>query len=238
MNYESIDEITSDPTQIQNEVIRRFGVLPHFFQLGSEAPEITENLWGFARFAYLDNPLPPLLKERLFVYLSRFCKVQYCLARHVGFLIGLGKPSGSSRCEPETISQVIQLLERDVPSGQALQPFLDELQNTPSALFPLPKSGSRAEEMMFACASHVFLQTPQASSSLEALRAAMDGAQFQHLLVFLAFVRTAHFWSEVHPELEIEEDLKALLEVHGTLAECIQREPHPIAEKPIGTCGE
>jgi len=238
MNYESIEEITSDPTQIQNEVKRRFGVLPHFFQLGPEAPEITANLWGFAKFGYLDNPLPALLKERLFVFLSRFCKVQYCLARHVGFLIGLGKPSGSSRCEPETISQVIQLLERDVPSGQALQPFLDELRNTPSALFPLPKSGSSAEEMMFACASHVFLQTPQASASLQALRAAMDAAQFQHLLVFLAFVRTAHFWSEVHPELEIEEYLKALLEVHGKLSECIQREPPSLTENRMGTCGK
>ena len=238
MSYEPIDEIINDPTRIQNEVKRRFGVLPHFFRLGPEAPEITENLWGFAKFGYLDNPLPPLLKERLFVYLSRFCRVQYCLARHVGFLIGLGRPSGSIRCEPETIDQVIHLLELDLPSGQALQPFLDELRNTPNALFPLPKSGSTAEEMLFACAAHVFLQTPQASPSLQALSAAMDRAEFQHLLVFLAFVRTAHFWSEVHPELEIEEDLKALLKVHGKLAECIQREPLSVAAEPMGICGK
>jgi hypothetical protein len=24
------------------------------------------------------------------VYLSRFCEVRYCIARHVGFLVGLG----------------------------------------------------------------------------------------------------------------------------------------------------
>jgi hypothetical protein len=36
----------------------RFGVLPNFFCLGGDAPEITANLWGFAQFGYLDNPLP------------------------------------------------------------------------------------------------------------------------------------------------------------------------------------
>ncbi|MHC2066168.1 hypothetical protein ACYFX5_01725 [Bremerella sp. T1] len=238
MSDEPIEEIINDPTQVQNEVKRRLGVLPHFFRLGPEAPEITENLWGFAKFGYLDNPLPPLLKERLFVYLSRFCKVHYCLARHVGFLIGLGRPSGSVRCEPETIDQVIHLLELDLPCGQLLVPFLDELQNTPTALFPLPKSGSNSEEMLFACAAHIFLQTSQASTSLQALSSAMDRAEFQHLLVFLAFVRTAHFWSEVHPELEIEEDLKTLLKVHEKLAECIQRKPQFIAVESVGTCGK
>jgi hypothetical protein len=70
---------------LKNEVRRRFGVFPNFFRLASTEPEITANLWGFAKFAYLDNPLPYLFKERLFVYLSRFCEVRYCVARHLGF---------------------------------------------------------------------------------------------------------------------------------------------------------
>ena len=55
-------------------------VLRNFFCLGDDAPEITTNFWGFVRFAYLDNPLPSLFKERLFVYLSRSCIVRYCIA--------------------------------------------------------------------------------------------------------------------------------------------------------------
>ena len=35
----------------------RFGVLPNFFRLAPQTPEITEKLWGFAQAAYLDNPL-------------------------------------------------------------------------------------------------------------------------------------------------------------------------------------
>jgi hypothetical protein len=51
---------------LENEVAKRFGVLPNFFRLASHDPTITANLWGFALFAYLDNPLPSLFKERLF----------------------------------------------------------------------------------------------------------------------------------------------------------------------------
>ena len=84
-------------SSLEAEVRQRFGVLPNFFRLAATEPQITINLWGFAKFAYLDNPLPSLFKERLFVYLSRFCNVRYCIARHLGFLVGLGHPSGDAR---------------------------------------------------------------------------------------------------------------------------------------------
>ena len=71
-------------SKLQRHVTDRFGVLPNFFRLSPETPEITEKLWGFAQAAYLDNPLPSVFKERLFVYLSRFCAVRYCIARHTG----------------------------------------------------------------------------------------------------------------------------------------------------------
>ena len=76
------------------EVRERFGLLPKFFFTASSAPGLIEKLWGFARAGYLDNPLPSLFKERLFVHLSRFCEIRYCIVRHVGFLIGEGRPAG------------------------------------------------------------------------------------------------------------------------------------------------
>src|SRR6476659_5367338 len=80
VNGEGVSHPTKPPTEetsaLQVEVADRFGVLPNFFCLGGDAPEITANLWGFAKFAYLDNPLPSLFKERLFAYLSRFCIIR------------------------------------------------------------------------------------------------------------------------------------------------------------------
>ena len=48
----------SAASNLEKRVVERFGVLPNFFRLTPETPEITEKLWGFAEAAYLDNPLP------------------------------------------------------------------------------------------------------------------------------------------------------------------------------------
>src|SRR6185503_5204537 len=109
------------------EVRSRFGMLPNFFCTAATAPGLIEELWGFAKSAYLDNPLPSLFKERLFVHLSRFCEVRYCIVRHVGFLVGEGRPAGDPAAQPESIEQVIALLSRPVPDVQRLEETLSVL---------------------------------------------------------------------------------------------------------------
>src|SRR5689334_3814705 len=109
----------------QQEVRQRFGLVPNFFCLAPENPQITENLWAFARFGYLDNPLPSLFKERLFVWLSRFCEARYCIARHVGFLVGLGRVAGDANCHPQSIEDMLHLLRKPVPREAAICPHID-----------------------------------------------------------------------------------------------------------------
>jgi hypothetical protein len=159
-----------EASPLQAEVGDRFGVLPNFFCLGGDAPEITANLWGFAKFAYLDNPLPSLFKERLFVYLSRFCEVRYCIGRHVGFLVGLGHPAGDRSCPPQTVQQVVRLLSRPLPRQDGLEAHLLLVDESASPLSSLPDSETPLEEAIVACVTHVFLQTPQAARCLAALR--------------------------------------------------------------------
>ena len=110
----------STTLRFKREVADRFGVLPNFFCSADAAPGLVEELWKFAKSAYLDSPLPSLLKERLFVHLSRFCEIRYCIVRHVGFLIGQGRPAGDADAGPETIEQVIELLRRPLPESPAL----------------------------------------------------------------------------------------------------------------------
>jgi signal transduction histidine kinase/ActR/RegA family two-component response regulator len=210
---------------LQAEVRERFGVLPNFFCLGGDAPEITANLWGFARFAYLDNPLPSLFKERLFVYLSRFCEVRYCIARHVGFLVGLGRPAGDHTCPPETVQQVVRLIRRALPRQDGLEGHLLLLEEADSPLSSLPDSDTPLEEAIVSCSTHVFLQTPQAPRCLATLRRVFTAEMFQYLMVFLAFIRTAHYWTKIHPELGFEDDVQQLFVTHQALAECVLNDP-------------
>ncbi len=203
---------------------RRFGVLPNFFRLTSDSPEITASLWGFARFAYLDNPLPSLFKERLFVFLSRFCEMRYCVTRHLGFLVGLGRPAGDSSAATQSVDEAMRLLRRRLPRGAEADPFVDRCAELESPLDEMPASESEMEEAIFVCAAHAFLQTADADRSITALKRAL-GERFEHLTVFLTFVRSAHYWTQTHPELEFEDDVKQLMAADQTLAECVFNDP-------------
>ena len=207
--------------RLHAEVESRFGVLPNFFRLAPESPEITANLWDFARFAYLDNPLPSLFKERLFVYLSRFCKVRYCIVRHLGFLVGLGRPSGDEHSPVQTIEEVLRLLRRTLPRGLQAEAHIARCTAPDAPLAALPSSDSDMEEAIFTCAAHAFLQAADAPRCLIALKRALGEVRFEHLIVFLGFVRTAHYWTMAHTELVLEEDVKELLATQEVLAECL-----------------
>src|SRR5215468_5832683 len=112
------DERAREGNSFTNSVAERFGLLPNFFCSEPAAAGLIDELWAFAKSAYLDNPLPSLFKERLFVHLSRFCEVRYCIVRHVGFLMGKGWPAGDPKAVPQTIEQVITLLRRPLPDAK------------------------------------------------------------------------------------------------------------------------
>jgi PAS domain S-box-containing protein len=210
---------------LQVEVKGRFGILPNFFRLTPEHAEITDYLWRFACFAYLDNPLPSLFKERLFVYLSRFCEVRYCILRHLGFLIGLGHASGDPQTQPESVEDVVRLLRTPLAYGSQLRDHLVRYAHQDEPLLDLPTPGTPLETAIFAFASHAFLHTDDAGRCLDTLKRLLGESRFERLSLFLAFVQTAHFWTKIHPELEIEGDIKGLLSTNQSLAECVLDDP-------------
>jgi PAS domain S-box-containing protein len=216
------DKSASD---LKKRVAERLGVLPNFFCLAPETPEVTERMWGVAEAAYLDNPLPSVFKERLFVHLSRFCAVRYCITRHVGFLIGLGRPAGDANARLQSVEEVVKLLRRPVPGGPEIEAHLSFCATCPAPLDEMPDTGTQLEDAIFALASSVFLQTAHAAACLNALERLLGEARIEYMLMFLAFVRAAHYWTKVHPKLEIEEDIKRLLKTHETLASCILNDP-------------
>jgi hypothetical protein len=112
----------------EREVAARFGLVPNFFRSAPDAPLVIRELWLFAKSAYLDTPIPTLFKERLFVYLSRFCEVRYCVTRHCGFLLGLGRAAGDPTATVMTINQVIRLLQRPVPTDGQTTAALERLE--------------------------------------------------------------------------------------------------------------
>jgi two-component sensor histidine kinase len=204
----------------EREVAARFGLVPNFFRSAPDAPFVVHELWRFAKAAYLDAPIPTLFKERLFVYLSRFCEVRYCITRHCGFLLGLGRAAGDPDAQAMTIIQVIRLLQRPVPDDECVSAALGRFEAVAEPI-SWPSAETSNDDDLFTLATILFLQPARAERAKRALRIALGGEKFELLAGLLTFIRSAHYWTLMHPELVIEDDLTQLLRQHEELAELL-----------------
>jgi hypothetical protein len=206
------------------DVASRFGLVPNFFMTATDAPEIVEKLWGFAQSAYLENPIPSLFKERLFVFLSRFCQVRYCIIRHCGFLVGYGHSSGDAEAPPQTIEQALRLLKAPTPWRRQLDPVYQGMMALTAPIdWPTPES--EAEDWVFATSALIFVEPAKSERAQQVLRHALGGKRLEYLLALLTFIRAAHYWTMVHPGLEIEDDVRELMNLHKELAYLLLQDP-------------
>jgi hypothetical protein len=90
-----------------------------------------------------------------------------------------------------------------------------------------PAPDSEIEDQLFAVCTLIFVNPMQSERALNALRHALGGKRFEYVLALLAFIRTAHFWTLVHPDLEMEGDVKQLLNEHKERAALLLQEPDP-----------
>jgi PAS domain S-box-containing protein len=89
----------------------------------------------------------------------------------------------------------------------------------------MPTPDTQMEDAIFVLAAHVFLKTSDYLLCLDALARLLGPVRLQYLLLLLAFVRAAHYWTETHPEIALEDDINELLATHEALAECIFNDP-------------
>lgn len=201
-------------------VTERFGILPNFFQSAKAAPELIQELWGFAKAGYLDNPMPSVFKERLFVWLSRFCPMRYCIVRHVGFLLGRGHghSSGDAAALPLALTEVVSLLRRPTPWDRDMDTVYAALERLASPLEEWPVSDEQTEDCIFACAAVMFVQPGRSERARQAVLHVLGARRFEFFCGCLAFIRTAHYWTMLHPEIESEDDMLSLMRGHEDLA--------------------
>lgn len=198
--------------------------MPHFFSSAPDAPEIIKKLWDFGQSAYLDNPMPSVFKERLFVYLSRFCENRYCITRHCAFLVGRGHSSGDPAAAPQSVEQAIRLLAKPTPWQRDSDAWLVALETAfPAASWP--DADTALEDQLFAAAALLFVEGARSERARRALRHALGGQRFEHFVGLLAFIRTAHYWTVLHPSLSREEDVQALLDANAELARLLLGDP-------------
>ncbi|HEY6455748.1 MAG TPA: hybrid sensor histidine kinase/response regulator [Steroidobacteraceae bacterium] len=220
-----MDNSSAGLDEFEAGVAKRFGLVPNFFRSSEAAPELIQQLWGFATAAYLDNPMPSLFKERLFVWLSRFCPVRYCIIRHVGFLLGHGHPAGDGTVVPQTVDEILRLLMRPTPWQRNMDDVYTRLGALSGPAQAWPEAGTELEDIVFACAAIIFVEPARSERARLSLVHAVGPRQFEFFCGCLAFIRTAHYWTLLHPEIEAEDDIRLLLSQHKELETLLLHDP-------------
>ena len=103
--------------QIKTEIAQKFGFSQTFFEPAQQHPPVLENLWQQTLFAYVNNPLPSLFKEKLFAYLSRYCAIPYCVICHSCCLRQFGIKA----------REVLELLETPAPTAIDIESQLNAI---------------------------------------------------------------------------------------------------------------
>jgi len=220
-----------DADRLAGQVRGRFGVLPNFFRPAPGTGPLVAGLWAFTQAAYLDSPLPSLFKERLFVHLSRFCEARYCVIRHACFLAGLGRPADDPDAPPQTVEQITGLLRRPVPAPATLEAALRRLEVIPGTA-AIPGPGTQLESDLLDVLTVIFLDAEQAARARAAVTAVAGNPAAELLLGLMAFIRTAHYWTEMHPHLPLEPDAIAFLDEHPRLAGLLADPVDAVAASP------
>jgi PAS domain S-box-containing protein len=113
--------------------------------------------------------------------------------------------------------EVADLLRRPVTDGAGLTAVLERLEAiSPSVEVPLPQT--QLEEDLFDVLTVMFVAPARADRCRAAVRSGFGARVFEILTAYLAFIRTAHYWTETHPDLAYEEDAAALLRHYPDLA--------------------
>ncbi|MBD2099476.1 ATP-binding protein [Leptolyngbya sp. FACHB-261] len=185
--------------QIWLEIEAYLGFVPPFFEPAQQNPQVLENLWQQTLLAYLQSPLPTLFKEKLSAYLSRYCTVPYCLICHSCSLRPLGMSAQA----------VLALLQAPPPLPVEIEQHLALLAEIPGALSRWPETDSVLEESLLACSIFVAMESTEADHCRNRLRDLLGPVNYQHLAIFIAYIKTCHGWMEAHPEITYEADQRA-----------------------------
>jgi hypothetical protein len=137
--------------------------------------------------------------------------------------VGYGHSSGDVSAVPQTIEQALKLLTAPPPWRRQLEPVYEGLAAINGPI-DWPAPDSKIEDWIFAASALIFVEPP-AEQARQALRRTLGGRRLEYLLALLTFIRAAHFWTVVHPGLEIEDDVRELMSTHKQLASLLLQDP-------------
>lgn len=199
-------------SQIKAEIVKKLGFFPAFLEPAMATPSILASLWQQSLSAYYQNPLPNLFKEKLFVYLGRYCSVPYFIICH----------SCTLRCLGMTAQEILELNRSVFPENEAdlSEDFKHLIQ--PANQGCTWQTNSEIENSLLRCAVLLFVQPSQAKTCRQNVRQFLGMGMYNYLTALLSYIKFIHQWLESHPQISYETDRRAQLHLAPLLLEEIE----------------
>jgi two-component sensor histidine kinase len=88
-----------------------------------------------------------------------------------------------------------------------------------------PEPESSAEWLLFSAATLLFAEPARSEQARRSLRRALGGRSFEYLMGLLTFIRSAHYWTPLHPEIELEDDILELMRDNEEVRRALLEDP-------------
>ncbi|GCE02867.1 sensor histidine kinase [Dictyobacter aurantiacus] len=190
----NINKKIVDP--VFDEIGHYFGFIPPVFMAVQADFNLLDALWQQTRSTYINNPLPPVLKEKFFLYISYSCDIPYDLRSHCILLNKYGIAE----------HEIMALLQTPLPTVEQIDQHLQQLHTISETLDSWPKNGTSLEPIFFSCIVHLFLQHTRASSKCRKELQRLLGEHYMFLVALFNYIHTCHRWIESNPELYKKKD--------------------------------
>ncbi|GCE16421.1 sensor histidine kinase [Dictyobacter kobayashii] len=188
------DKTTTDSSF--DQIRHYFGFIPPVFAAVQSDNALLEGLWQQTRTTYINNPLPPEMKEKFFLYISYACNTPYDLRYHCILLNRYGINE----------HEILTLLQTPLPTTQEVDQHIQQLRTLSEPLDGWPTSDKKLELMFFTCIVHLFLHHSKASSHCRKEMQRLLGTHYMFLVALFNYVHTCQRWVETNPELHKEKD--------------------------------
>ncbi|MGK7953201.1 MAG: PAS domain S-box protein [Xenococcaceae cyanobacterium] len=201
--------VTINPKRTTAQIIDKLGFFPSFLVSAIETPDILDSLWSQTLSAYINNPLPELFKEKLFVITSRYCSIPYFVICHSCTLRSLGVSA----------KKILELNKLPLPHQESDLELDLQTIGRQTQMGLSWESDSPVEISLLRCAFLLFAQPSQAKSVSQKMREWLGTKVYNYLVNFLGYIKLCHQWVESYPEISYEKDRRSQLHLAPLLLE-------------------
>jgi signal transduction histidine kinase len=191
----------------KTKIIRELGYFPAFLLPALDSPLIFNSLAKQTLSAYINNPLPVLFKEKLFVILSRYFGINYLTICHSCTLQSLGLNA----------LEILALGEIGYPQTETDIEADLQLLHSQWQISENWQQQSQLETSLLRCCIFIFLYPCQATNCATKLQDLLGTFFYNYLIIFLGYIKLCHQWISSHPEISHQQDPRSQLHLGSLL---------------------